>query len=167
VSNDPSYYHDGPMAARKDRQSDSGSGERSRDEICGGFTRMMTREFLALHRRARQRNDEVSMKSLDAIIAGFTEMTEAVEAVGQGEGPAFQFNAQAFDIFSNLAKNPNDPLALGEAGAHYLIEWRLPHAALHHLERAQSLKPSDLTISTLIEVAAFARRRANSAGRST
>ena len=129
--------------------------------ICSGFSKMMVQEFLVLRRRAEERQDEASLKSLDTVIAGIAELTVTVGVGGAAAGKNLRFTTTAFDIFSKLAKYPNDPAFLRRAGAHYLVEWQLPQAALRHFERALSLSGPDKTLPMLIEIAVLAIKRKN------
>jgi len=162
MSSDSFDHEDGPMRTKHNRNMiSSGLMKVTGDAICTGFSRMLVQEFLLLRRRAEQRNDEVSVKSLDVIIAGVTEITHAVIEDENIAGRQFQFTAAAFDIFANLAKFPNDPVQLRRAGTHYLAEWQLPHAALSHFRRALDLNRTDRTLPMLIEIAVLAIGRKN------
>jgi hypothetical protein len=129
------------------------------EDMCIGFSKMLVQEFLLLRKRAGEKKDETSMRSLDIIIAGITELTQAVEAAGEGRDKILRFSPDAFDIFSNLAKHPNDPHLLRKAGAHYLVEWQLPISARRHFERALNLNLKDEALPMLIEIANLAMKR--------
>jgi hypothetical protein len=137
---------------------------KNQDTICNGFSRMLTQEFLTLRRRAAYEDDEVSSRTLEIIIAGITDLTHAVgEQTSQGDKPR-KFTRFAFELFSQLARNPNDPIQLRTAGTHYLVEWDLPGAALSHFRRAHELRPLDKTLPILIEIATLAVARKQEGG---
>ncbi len=108
--------------------------------ICTGFTRMMTQEFLVLRRQAESRDDEITMKSMDATLAGLKDLSRVVDVYENTRlGKPLRFPVSAFTIFINLAKYPNEFLPHRRAGEHYLYVWNLPQAARSHFGRALQL----------------------------
>ena len=129
------------------------------EKMDSGFTKMLLHEFLNLLRRVEEKQDEVSVKSLEVIVSGIAELAKEVEAAN--EGKQLRFTGVAFDIFSNLGKSPNDTQLLKRAGTYYLVEWHLPEIAIAHLKRAQALNFSDRTLPLLIEIASRSLKRKN------
>jgi len=129
--------------------------------ISSGFSKMLEQEFLVLRRKAAERRDGASVESLNTIIDGFRELSRTLQTTSVDQVMPLLFDNVAFDIFSNLARYPNDFLLHRKAGEHYLTQWRLPHAALGHFKRASGLNPSEKTLPMLIEIATLAIKRKN------
>lgn len=165
MNNNSSSQDSGPIRFKTNLTFTSITPMKKDDHLCIGFIKMLAQEFLVLRRRAITKKDEVSVSCLDTIIAGITELTSSIEASDDTTSThkPLQFTAPAWRIFSALAKSPEDPRLMRNAGMHYLMEWNMPSAALNHFKRALTLSGSeDETLPVLIKVATAALKRKNS-----
>lgn len=120
----------------------------------GDFCQPLAQNFLLLCQQVRNKKDATSLQTLEAIIDSLVELTNAVEVRKSGDAPVFTSNA--LTIFTRLAESYNNPTVLKQAGLHYLMEWRLPAAALPLFQRALSLGGAANALQPLIEVATIA-----------
>ncbi len=108
---------------------------------------------------ARLRQDALSQKSLEVILAGLRALRQATETAQSRNQRLPAPSPLAAPLFSRLAKACNDPRLLKEAGMLYLSTWRLPDIALQHFERCQRLGEPEKDLRPLIEAAAVSVQR--------
>jgi tetratricopeptide (TPR) repeat protein len=123
------------------------------------FGKLLGQNFLLLSQLAREKKDATSIQTLDVIISGLADLTKAIEDRKAANDTVPGFSSAAFTIFSRLAESYNNPALLKQAGLHFMMEWRLPEAALRYFQRALSLGATESAIRSLIEVASIAVQR--------
>jgi tetratricopeptide (TPR) repeat protein len=131
------------------------------------FGQLLAQNFLLLHQHAKDKKDTTSVMTLKVIIAGLVDLTNAIAERKTEEAFVPTFSAAAYTVFSRLGESYNNPAVLKQAGLHYLMEWRLPEAALRYFQRALSLGAVENSIHSLIEVATISVERKNNARKKT
>jgi tetratricopeptide (TPR) repeat protein len=116
-----------------------------------------------LAEQVRDKNDPLSIKSLETIIGGLRRLEELNERAALEKAPPLRPSGLGQAMFVRLAKAYNSPTLLKEIGLIYLRDFNLPDVALLHFERSVALGGPEKELRPLLEAAKGALQRQNAA----
>jgi tetratricopeptide (TPR) repeat protein len=116
-----------------------------------------------LAEQVRDKNDPLSIKSLETIIGGLRRLEELNERAAREKTPPLRPSGLGQAMFVRLAKAYNSPTLLKEIGLIYLRDFNLPDVALLHFDRSVALGGPEKELRPLLDAAKGARQRQSAA----